>query len=211
MDDDWRLRIDLHDHGRAHRLLESLDSTQLEHRLESSFKDRVVVSRENSELFLYAGTREQVEAAAELARSFAQENGWDIETELRHWHPTAEDWEDPDNPLPSTEAEQAAEHAQMIEAERDEPEPDFEVRIVCDSRQTARELADQLRQEGLPNVRRSNYVLVGARDEDSANALAERLKAEAPPGSVVTAEGTARYVAESVGPNPFAIFGGLGG
>jgi hypothetical protein len=211
MDDDWRLRIDLHDHGRAHHWLESLDSTQLEHRLESSFKDRVVVSRDNSELFLYAGTREQAEAVAELARSFAQEHGWDIESELRHWHPTAEDWEDPDNPLPSTEAERAAEHAEMIEAERDEPEPEFEVRIECESRQAARELADKLLQEGLPNVRRSNYVLVGVRDEDSANALAERLKGEAPAGSVVTAEGTSRYVAASVGPNPFSIFGGLGG
>jgi hypothetical protein len=211
MDDDWRLRIDLHDHGRAHRLLESLDSTQLEHRLNASFEHRVVVSRENSELFLYSATREQIEAAAELVRSFAQENGWDIDTELRHWHPTAEDWEDPDKPLPSTEAEQAAEHAEMIESERSETDPDFEVRIECRSRHAARDLARKLLQEGLPNVQRAHYVLVGASDEDSANALAERLKAEAPPGSVVRAEGTARYVEQSVGPNPFSIFGGLGG
>lgn len=211
MNDDWRVRIDLHDHGHAHHLLEHLDSSELEHRLESSFADRVAVSREGSELFLYAGTREQAERAAELARSLADEHGWEVACELRHWHPTAEEWEDPDAPLPSTETEQAAEHAEMIEAERNEPDPDFEVRVECDSREAARELADRLRQEGLPNVQRSHYVLVGSRDEDSANALAERLKAEAPPGSIVTAEGTYRYVAESVGPNPFAIFGGLGG
>jgi hypothetical protein len=211
MDDDWRLRIDLHDHGRAHRLLEQLDTTDLEHRLETEFRHRVIVSRENSEIFLYAGTREQAERAAEFVRSIAEQQHWEIDLELRRWHPTAEEWEDPDKPLPSTEAERSAEHAEMIEAERSEPEPEFEVRIECDSRHAARELADKLRQEGLPNVQRSNYVLVGATDEDSANALAERLKAEAPPGSVVRAEGTARYVEQSVGPNPFSIFGGLGG
>jgi CRISPR/Cas system-associated protein endoribonuclease Cas2 len=84
------------------------------------------------------------------------------------------------------------------------------VRIKCTSRQAARELRDRLRAEGLPSVQRSNYVLVGARDEDSANALAERVRAEAPPGSIVTTEGTAATVLAAVGPNPFAIFGGLG-
>jgi hypothetical protein len=211
MDDDWRLRIDLHDHGRAHRLLEQLDSTELEHRLETTFRDRVIVSRDNAEIFLYAGTREQAERAAELARSIAEEHGWEVDSELRRWHPTAEEWEDPDKPLPSSEEERAAEHAELIEAERSEQLPAFEVRIECTSRQAARELSDKLRQEGLPSVHRFSYVLVGARDEDSAEALAERLRKEAPAGSIVTAEGTIGTVLASVGPNPFSIFGGLGG
>ena len=211
MDDDWRLRIDPHDHGRAHRLLEQLDTTELEHRLETSFRDRVIVSRENSELFLYAGTREQAERAGELASSIAREHEWEIDLELRRWHPVAEEWEDPDKPLPSTEAERAAEHAELIEAERSEEIPGFEVRIECTSRQAARDLRDKLRQEGLPSVQRSSYVLVGARDEDSAKALADRLRKEAPPGSIVTAEGTLAAVEAAVGPNPFSIFGGLGG
>ena len=85
------------------------------------------------------------------------------------------------------------------------------MRVECSSRQAARELADKLREEGLPNVQRANYVLVGASDEDAAKALAERLRAEAPPDSTVTAEGTFNAVLAKVGPNPFAIFGGLGG
>ena len=210
MDDDWRLRIDLHDHGRAHKLLERLDSDELEHQLETSFMDRVVVSREGAELFLYAGTREQAERAAELSRSVAGEHGWDADYQLRRWHPIAEEWEDPDKPLPATDAERAAEHHQLIETERHET-PEFEVRIECASRTDARELVDKLRGEGLPSVQRSNYVLVGARDEDSANELADRLRAEAPAGAIVTAEGTVGMVLAAVGPNPFAIFGGLGG
>ncbi len=117
----------------------------------------------------------------------------------------------PIEPLPSTEAEQAAEHSELIEAERSEEIPAFEVRVECTTRQAARDLRDKLSQEGLPSVQRSNYVLVGAREEDSAKALAERLRAEAPPGSIVTTEGTIGTVLAAVGPNPFAIFGGLGG
>jgi hypothetical protein len=58
--------------------------------------------------------------------------------------------------------------------------------------------------------------VLGAPDEDSANALAERIRNEAPPGSVVTAEAGIEEVA-SEAPlatpfnNPFAVFGGLGG
>ena len=44
MNDDWRLHIDLHDDGIAHRLGESLQAEELEHDLERSFADKVVVS-----------------------------------------------------------------------------------------------------------------------------------------------------------------------
>jgi hypothetical protein len=86
------------------------------------------------------------------------------------------------------------------------------VRVECSSRRAAAELADKLRAEGLPNVQRFNYVVVGARDEDSAEALARRLRAEAPEGSVVRAEGTLASAFTSVRTaSPFAIFGGVGG
>jgi hypothetical protein len=211
MNDDWRLRIDVHEPSRARRLVERLDSSELAHELETSFRDRVIVSRENSTLFLYAGTRAQAEQAQQLARLVAGEHRWEVDFELRHWHPTAEAWEEPDTPLPSSDAERAAEHAELIARERSESQPEFEVRIECTSRQTARELADRLQAEGLSNVHRANYVLVAASDEDGASALADRLRAEAPPGSTVTAEGTFDAVLARVGPNPFAIFGGLGG
>lgn len=211
MDDDWRVRIDLRDHGRAHTLLERLDAFELEHQLETSFHDRVIVSRENSTLFLYAGTRQQAEQARELARRFAGEHSWEVDFDLRRWHPTAEAWEDPDVPLPSTAAEQAAEHAERIATERAQPIPEFEVRVECSTREAAHELASRLRDEGLASVQRSHYVLVGAADEDQASRLADRIRVEAPPGSIVTAEGTINAVLARVGPNPFAIFGGLGG
>jgi hypothetical protein len=211
MSDDWRLRIDVHEPSRALRLLDRLDASELEHELSGSFPDRVIISRENSTLYCYTGAREQAERAEELARRLADEHDWALDFALHRWHPTAERWEDADVPLPASDAEQAAEHAELIASERSQPVPQFEVRIECSTRKAARDLADRLRGEGLPNVQRARYVLVGAADEDSAKALAERLRAEAPEGSTVTAEGTFDAVLAELGPNPFAIFGGMGG
>jgi len=215
MADDWRLRISFRGDSRADELRERLEATDLEHTLEDTFADRVAVSADDDEVFAYTGTREQAERVAELVGSLAAERGWQVESELRHWHPTAEDWEDPDRPLPSAGTEQAAEHAALIDREREDStqtgHPEFEVRVKFHSHHAAVEFADRLEREGLTLVRRWHFLLVGAPDEDSAQALAERIRAEAPPGTVVISEGTQLTVAEGSGGNPFAYLGGLGG
>jgi hypothetical protein len=71
--------------------------------------------------------------------------------------------------------------------------------------------AEQLQGEGLPAVHRWKYLLVGATDEDMAKALAERIRAEAPPESRVNVEGTWAAAYAERPRNPFAVFGGLGG
>lgn len=194
---------------------ERLEATQLEHELAAAFRDRVVVSVDGAEVFCYTGTREQAERAEQLIRSLAAERGWQVEAELTRWHPTAEEWQDPDKPLPSSSGEQAAEHAALIEREREESlatgHPEFEVRIECDSHRDAIELADKLEGQGVPTARRWRYLVLGASDEDSAKALADRVREQAPPGTVVISEGTPRTVSEGSLGNPFAIFGGLGG
>lgn len=215
MNDDWRLRVDVREARRAPALLEHLDATELEHELETSFANRVIVSVDDSELFCYAGTREQAEAAAHTVAEIAAEHGWTATVELRHWHPTAERWEDPDLPLPSDDASRAAEHAERIAAERSESHaqgyPEFEVRVQCTSRSAAAELAERLRDEGITVVHRWHAVLAGAPDEDSAEQLATRLRSEAPPGAQVTVEGNLRAIYEDGPWRPFSIFGGLGG
>lgn len=219
MSDDWRLRVELRDGHEARALTDRLASSDFEHQLESSFHDRVVVSRDDAEVFCYADTREQAEAAERAIRSLAAEQGWGLTTELRHWHPTAEEWEDPDTPLPETDAARAAERAELMQSERRESKargyPEYEVRVKCPSHHDAEQLAERLRAEGIPSVHRWEFVVLGANDEDTANALAERIRQEAPPGSVVTAEGS---VEEAVADaplatpfSPFSVFGGLGG
>lgn len=216
MSDDWRLRIELEGNEQAHELADRLGKFDLPHDLAQSFGDRVVVSQDGSEVFCYADTRAQAEAAERAVGSLAGEHGWRLQAELRHWHATAEEWEDPDTP-----SDPAAEHAELVEHEREESAsqgfPDFEVRVKCPSRHDAAKLAERLSGEGIPNVHRWQFVVIGAQDEDSAKVLAERIRQEAPAGSEVSAEASTQEItAEAPGVttpynNPFAVFGGLGG
>jgi hypothetical protein len=215
MNDEWRLQIDLHDEGHALPLTEHLDAYELEHELSGAFHDRVVVSRDGGQVFLYAGSRQQAEAALELLGTLAGQHGWTFESELSHWHPEALGWEDADAPSPEPDAVEEGRHRARIAAERktleETGEPEFEVRVDFASHADAVHFAEVLRAEGLPAVRRWKYLVVGAADEDQAKALAARIEAEAPVGSEVAAEGSGRVAWAERPPNPFAVFGGLGG
>ena len=46
-----------------------------------------------------------------------------MRTRAARWHPVSEEWVDADLPLPDSEAAAAAEHAEMIEREREEQRP----------------------------------------------------------------------------------------
>jgi hypothetical protein len=213
VNDEWRLEVDAG--GDGGEMVERLASRELEHDLSSAFGDTVIVSRDGDTVFLYAGGREQAERARDLVARIAADHGWTTAVELTRWHPEAEEWENPDAPLPADAAAREAEHAEAIGAERAEVEasgePRFEVRVDLDSHRDAARFAERLRAEGLPAVRRWRYLVVGAEDEDAARALAERLRQEAPAGSEVQVEGSGRVAWEERPPNPFAIFGGLGG
>ena len=102
------------------------------------------------------------------------------------------------------------------EESREQGFPDFEVRVRCRSRHDAQQLAERLQAEGIPSVHRWEFVVLGAPDEDAATALAERIRAEVPAGSVVTAEASVGETADEAPlatpfNSPFAVFGGLGG
>lgn len=213
--EDWRLRVCVHGEGLIRALSERIDAYELEQELETAFSDRMVVSTDGPELFCYAGTREQLDAARTLIESIGRERDWKLDFELRRWHPAAQEWKDPELPLPGSGPERDAEHAAMIAREREEARalgyPSFEVRVECASESDCEALAQRLRSEGLQVVRRSKFLLIGAGDEDSANALAARVRAEAPAGATIVAEGTVPAVHAGTPFNRFALLGGLGG
>ena len=215
MNDDWRLQVDLHEENHARALTERLDAQQLQHDLSEAFHDRVIVTRDGARMFLYAGTREQAEKARDAVEADARQHGLALDVDFRHWHPSAEEWEDPDKPLPENDAARLAEREELMAREREEAAkrgyPEFEVRVDLPSRHDAVGLSEQLRKEGLPAVHRWRYLLVGATDEDSAKELAERIRNEAPSGSRVKVEGTWAAAYAERPPNPFAVLGGLGG
>ena len=204
------------DDGAAKALTERLEAEQLGEDLQKTFGDRLIVSGDGADVLVYAGERAQAEAAADAIRALAGEHHWEVELELKRWHPTAEEWEDPDKPLPASDEELAAEHARLVARERDDTAErgyaEYEVKVHCSSHRDTVKLASRLHDEGLPVVRRWKYILVGASDEDAANALAERLRAEAPTGATVTAEVSQRAAwDDDPGRGSFAMFGGLGG
>src|SRR5215213_7843586 len=131
MNDEWRLQIDVQDDAHATKIGEHLGARELEHELSDAFEDRVIVSRDGTRLFVYAGSRTQVEAAGKLIGEIAAGEGWTIETRLRRWHPQAEDWENADEPLPQSEESAEEERESVIASERGRSErtgePEWEV------------------------------------------------------------------------------------
>lgn len=222
MNDDWRLRIDLGERGLARRLGELLAAEEIEHDLKRAFRDRVVVSVDGTEVFCYTDSRAQAQRAEQLIRRLAADHGWWTQTELSHWHATAERWEPADAQQVGAEHEEQiaaeraeSEHEEHIAAERAESErqgyPEMEVRVQFPSRGEAADLADRLRAEGIPSLHRFHYVLIGATDDDSAQALARRLREEVGADATVTVEANRRAVYDNRLWSPFAVLGGLGG
>jgi hypothetical protein len=153
--------------------------------------------------------------ARHVVESEAQRHRWPVEVDLRRWHPIAEEWEDPDEAMPADEAAMATEREALMAREREETTrrgyPEFEVRVDLPSRHDAVSLSERLRTEGIPAVHRWRYLLVGATDEDSAEALAQRIRAEVPAGSRVKVEGTWAALYGRGVASPFAVLDALGG
>jgi HPt (histidine-containing phosphotransfer) domain-containing protein len=195
VNDDWRIRVDLEEEH-AEGLLERLgvdlgsEARKLAEELEGR---RLVVSRDDETLFVYAGSRQEAEGAravieAELRETGAQGRVGPIE----HWLADEDRWDD--------EAPQEFEAEQEVLKEGLAP---WEVRLEASSPEEAESLAAKLAADGYSVVRRYRFVLVGADSEEAARELAKRLHGEA--------EASGELVYETLPQNPFVIFGGLGG
>ncbi|MDE3134582.1 MAG: hypothetical protein KGL15_10975 [Acidobacteriota bacterium] len=215
MNDDWRVQVTCATNAAAADLGERLREGEFQHDMQDAAGERVAVSVDDHELFLYAGTRAQAERAAAAVGSLAASSGVTVRSELRRWHPVSEEWVDADLPLPEGERALGAEHAELIEQEDEEQAhlryAAWEVRASTKSVRETAELVKKLRQEGIPSLRRWHFLLIGAADEDAAKALAERVRALAPADVVVNVEGSYDEALAKGPANPFAVFGGLGG
>jgi len=212
--DDWRLRITLAGSEHAEALSGRLEAEELSEEVARELGDAIAISRDGQELFLYASTHAALRAAERIVREDLAKHGWSAEVVASRWHADAEDWEPADAPAATTAAEREAEHARLMRREDDESAadgfPEFEARAALPTRHAAHELSERLTREGVPHLLRWRYVIVGADDEDAAHAWADRLRAESPAGTDVTAEGTFAYV-EKAAPTPFKAFAALGG
>ncbi len=194
MKDDFRIKVEI-DPEHAGGILETLglelndEAGELARELE---KRRLAVSRDGDELFVYAASR----AEAEAARSIVQAQLRDLEVAavtgpVERWLDEQERWDD--EPGEETWEEEAV----------DRGIAPWEVRVELPSHAEARDLAERLEQEGYPVERRWRYLIAGAASREDADALAARVHGEVEPGSGL--------VWETIPGNPFAVFGGMGG
>ena len=195
MNDDWRIRIELeeeHAEGLLDRLGLDLGS-EARHLADELQGRRLVVSRDDETLFVYAGSRAEAERAHEVIEAQLREDGAEARVgRIEHWLADEDRWDD--EPPQEFDAEQEV---------RDEGLSPWEVRVEASSPQEAQALGDKLEAEGHGVVRRHTYVLVGAATEEEARELAKRLHGQA--------EASGELVYETLPQNPFVIFGGLGG
>jgi hypothetical protein len=190
--DEWRVEVEIGDPDHGHSLSERLRAHDLDDEARERLSDRVIVTRDGSRIFLYAGAEPAAREAERVIRELVAAAELPAEISVRRWHPVEEAWRDASEPLPESDAERAAERERKLAAERhelaEEGEFDWEVRIELDSRATTAELAARLEAEGLDVTRRWRYLLVGALTEEAGRELAERVVAEAPPGAKARVE-----------------------
>jgi hypothetical protein len=197
VNDDWRIRVyveDEHAEGLLERLgLDlSFEARKLAEELEGR-RRRLVVSRDNDTVFVYAGSRLDAERARDIVEAELRATGAEGRVgPIEHWLANADRWDD--EPPQDFEAEQ-----EVLE----EGWSPWEVRLETGSAEEAEALAAKLAADGYSVLRRDRFVLVGADSEEAARELAKRLHGEP--------EGSGELVYETLPQNPFVIFGGLGG
>jgi hypothetical protein len=191
--DDWRIRIELPDEEGARGLLERLhlarrDAEELADELR---EHRLAVSQDEDTVFVYAASGMQAEQASRIVEQELQEAGLDPERLVtEHWLHDEERWDDEAVGLYPEDDLLARGYAP------------WEVRVECESRAAANELADRLRAEGYGVSHTFTYVIAGTATREQAVELARRVHGEVEPGG--------ELVYEVQPSNPFAVFGGLG-
>jgi hypothetical protein len=192
-DDDYRIRVEIEDDDDS--WLERLglelsgEAGELAQELQ---KRRLVVSRDDDEVFVYAGTRTEAERARSVIQTVLRDLGLSAVTGIvEHWLEDEERWDD--EPPGETWEEEELEHGHAP----------WEVRVRTRSREEAQRLQEQFEADGYPVVRLHDHLVVGTSSREDAEALAERVHGEVEPGGAL--------VWETVPGNPFAVFGGLGG
>lgn len=200
MADDWRVTVTLSDGSHANRVARYVRERQVSGELHVRLGHRIAVSVDGPVIYLYAGTEDAAREADRVVRDVLAEHDLTAGFALDRWHPDEQDWQDASIPLPQTAAERRAEHQRLIEEETRESlasgQAGWDVQVEMPSRHEAAELAERLRAEGRPVIRRWRYLVVGANNEDEAARLAQAIKESTPSAVAVLAEGV-----------PFASFG----
>lgn len=213
--DDFRVTVDLLDEGPVADFVDRVRAVDVESSVRERLGDRVVVSHDADNIFFYADTEEAAREVERLVEPLLAEHGLDkAHVKVTRWHPAEEEWRPAEEPLPEDPAALARERERFEAREVAEAQErgwtDFEVRAELPSHRDTVAFARRLEQEGLPVVRRWKFLIVGAATQSEAEALAARLRDEAPDGTRVMAEGSGALAWRAGDGGGLAFLGGLG-
>jgi hypothetical protein len=200
---DYRVTARLHESGRTGHAAAALSTHEAEKEIHERLGGRVVVGADGDDLFLYTHTADAAAAARQSVSELLAGHGMQADYTVDRWHPVAEEWEDASEALPDSPAGVAAERRELDAEDSRESLASgvamFEVRVQLPRHHDAVALAERLAAENYPVVRRWRFLVVGANNADQAEQFADRIRAEAPAGSVITTE--------EVGPGrPYTVF-----
>lgn len=190
MANDWRVTVKLSDPAHAGPVARSLLEHEVHDDLRRQLGGQVAVSAEGSRLFLYAGAEDAARAAEQVLSQVLAARGLSADgVTLDRWHPVEEEWQDASVSMPQTPQQRQEEHQRLEQEETQQSlrthHALWEVRVELRSHHEATELAERLRAEGRPVIRRWTLLVLGANDEDDAKALAETVRQEAPADAAV--------------------------
>lgn len=186
--DEWRVEVELDDPEHGYGLAERLAALDLRSEFADRLRGRVIVTRDGSELFAYAGEEEVAREAKRVIEDLLDaDDRLNATLALTRWHPVEEAWKDASLPLPETDADYEAERARNLEAEEQEVEAtgsyDWQVRVELASTHEASELKRELKAQGRDVHRRFRYLLVGALSEEEAGHIGVEIRKLAPAGT----------------------------
>ena len=182
VDDEFRVEVELDDEEHGYSLRERLRALDLDDDARARLGSGVMITRDGSRLFLYAGSEAGARGAERAVRELVEADELTADIAVTRWHPVEEAWKDASLPLATTpEAEQteyAAREAAELDEARSEGTFDWHVVVHLAARDDAADLAERLSREGLAVKRRWRYVAAGVPTEERAEELADRLRAE---------------------------------
>jgi hypothetical protein len=192
MADDWRVMITFRDEAHVRRTAELLSEHRVTDEARRRLGNRIVVSEDGGELFLYAGSENAAREAEHLVRDILAQHQMGADVKVSRWHPAEERWEDAGALLPETAGQRNAEHERLIAEETKDSLACgyclWEVRVDLLSHREAVELAARLRAEGHQVTRRWKFLALGANNEDVVSDLAKAVQLDAPADATIHTE-----------------------
>jgi hypothetical protein len=142
--------------------------------LASACPDVDIHRRDRGDVAVYAYSEPAVREAGTTVERGLDRLGIPFTSELKRWNPGEERWQDPRLPVAPPSRRLGPEWLDLDDL-------GWEVRLRLDGRRATAELAESLREEGLPTITDGwKRLTVGAADEEAARSLADDLRLRSP-------------------------------